>query len=491
MRLNWFSPLPPARTGIADYTARVLPTLRGRADLVVWTDQKAWDPKLEDVAEVRHYDLERMPWMELNRGDMSIYHMGNDPAFHGNLWQVSCRHPGVIVLHDLCLQGLFAGLYREHWHDRDGYIDTMERLYGGLARRDAEAFWDGRLTIAYLNAHYPLTALAVENALGVLVHWRDGVQEVTQDTPCPVVYAPLPYAASPRLTQRGAAAARMDAEGSPYRIIAFGHMHVNRRLDAILGALAGLPEKDRFRLHIYGRLWDEGHVRHQIHALGLDEVVTVHGFVPEDELEAALAAAHLAVNLRYPTMGEASVSQLQLFDHALPTLVTQVGWYAGLPANAVAFVRPDHEIEDIRGHLRAFVADPARYAAMGECGRCLLEAEHRPEVYVQALVDLVSLAERWRSYAAVRETYRRVTGELQTWMTSRSPLRPMQVSGQDIWGYSPEPLAPRRVKRLDRQHVPTFRAIQEATLHQADRMRLESDATLQAIRQVVGEAFHR
>ena len=65
-------------------------------------------------------------------------------------------------------------------------------------------------------------------------------------------------------------------------------------------------------------------------------------------------------------MGEASVSQLQIWDHALPSLVTKVGWYACLPAETVAFVRPDHEIIDIHAHLRAFLSEPWRYAQMGE-----------------------------------------------------------------------------------------------------------------------------
>ena len=35
----------------------------------------------------------------------------------------------------------------------------------------------------------------------------------------------------------------------------------------------------------------------------------------------------LLINLRYPTMGEASLSQLRIWRHALPSMVTQVGWH--------------------------------------------------------------------------------------------------------------------------------------------------------------------
>ena len=120
-----------------------------------------------------------------------------------------------------------------------------------------------------------------------------------------------------------------------------------------------------FRLDIYGPVWDSAYVRTQIQTLGLQGVVKLHGFVPAEELDAALATAHLAVNLRNPTMGESSFSQLQIWDHALPTLVSQVAWYAKLPENAVAFVRSEHEVLDIQRHLNAFIADPDRFSEMG------------------------------------------------------------------------------------------------------------------------------
>src|SRR5919202_1759769 len=155
MLLNWFSPLPPAKTDIAHYTARLLPALRKRAEIILWADQAEWDAGLESYAEVRRYQPEHMPWVELNHGDMSIYHIGNNRLFHGAVWQVNRRHPGVVVLHDLCLHNFFAGLYRDQWRDHDGYVRQMERHYCHVGRQDAEAFWGGQLTIEHMMERYP------------------------------------------------------------------------------------------------------------------------------------------------------------------------------------------------------------------------------------------------------------------------------------------------------------------------------------------------
>jgi hypothetical protein len=50
---------------------------------------------VEDYAMVRSYRLKEMPWAEVNRATMSIFHIGNNHRFHGPIWQVSQRHAGL------------------------------------------------------------------------------------------------------------------------------------------------------------------------------------------------------------------------------------------------------------------------------------------------------------------------------------------------------------------------------------------------------------
>src|SRR5262249_38055921 len=152
---------------------------------------------------------------------------------------------------------------------------------------------------------------------------------------------------SSRSEQDWSRAATAQPDRAPYRLIVFGHSGPNRRLDVLLQTLAEFPARDQFRLDIYGELGDNERVQSWINSRHLEGLVAVHGFVPEAALDTALSRAHLAVNLRYPTMGESSGGQLRIWDHALPSLVTREGWYASLPEDVVAFVRPNHEITDI------------------------------------------------------------------------------------------------------------------------------------------------
>lgn len=416
MKLHWFSPLPPARTDIANFTVRLLSALRPHAEVTLWTDQARWNAELADYAEVRQYQVERMPWAELNRGDMSVYNLGNNPNYHGAIWEVSQRHPGVVILHDLCLHELFYSLYLGPWQDLEAYLTQMEFYYGTRGRDDAAGCYLSKArNTDRMNERYPLTQLALEQALGALVHTQAALANLQSASPMPVAYAPLPFAPQPE----GAMTSAPSVAATPYRLIIFGYLGPNRRLSAVLEALARLPARAHFRLDIFGPT-DLKHLKRSIEALDLKQLVTVHGFVPEAELERALAGAHLALNLRYPTMGEASGSQLRIWSHALPSLVTPVGWYATLPTETVAFVRPEHEITDLTAHLAAFLADPARFSAMGRRGRAYFEQHHVPEQYVQAFIPLVTAAQAYRPRAAWQKTLERAANHKSAWLDSTS-----------------------------------------------------------------------
>lgn len=433
MNLNWFSPLPPAKTGIADFVSGLLPALNERAHITLWTDQAKWDRSIEKHAEVRTYRLEQMPWVELNRADLNIYNLGNNHLFHGSIWQVARRQPGAVILHDLRLHEFFDSLYRRQWQDTDGYLAQMETHYGEEGRNAAaDSVKNGSTAIHSLAERYPLTALALENSLGVLVHTREAYEELKQAKRWVLAYAPLPFSQklpSPRVKERQRG---IRPNGQPYRLIVFGFINRNRRLDVLLQALAQFPQKDKFLLDIYGEVWDPGHIRKQIQSLGLGRQVTLRGFAPESDLDVALAAADLAVNLRYPTMGEASISQLRIWAHALPTLVTRIGWYGGLPDNVVAHVRPEHEVLDIHEHLNAFLAAPDSFAQMGEQGRRLLVEQHSVERYVEAVLDLALQAQQFRPRAVAYKLAERVGISISAWADALASDEALRKVAEEI-----------------------------------------------------------
>lgn len=384
MKLNWFSPLPPAKTGIADYTFGILPELSKRAEVTLWTDRAGWNPELEKYATVRPYQPDHVNWVELNRAELSFYNIGNNHLHHASIWQVSRQAPGIVILHDVRLHDFFESLYRGHWRDQEGYLALIEKHYGEEGLQAATEFVSARHGDFDLMAQrFPLTGAGLENALGAVVHTEHAGDDLRGANRCPLFYMPLPSA--PIIAPKHL----VDRQDGPHRLIIFGHIGRNRRLDAVLEALSQLEQRNHFQLDIYGELDDAKTLRQRIHTLDLKDTVKVHGYAPATDLDQALSNASLAINLRYPTMGEASASQLRIWEHGLPSLVTRVGWYASLSPDAVAHVRPESEVADIRSHLETFLEDPERFARMGRHGRQLVVSEHTPKNYVSGIVSLV------------------------------------------------------------------------------------------------------
>jgi hypothetical protein len=110
-------------------------------------------------------------------------------------------------------------------------------------------------------------------------------------------------------------------------------------------------------------------------------------------------------------MGEASGSQLRIWYHALPSLVTDVGWYSSLSRDTVAHVRPEHEVADIQSHLQAFLNNPEPFAQMGQRGLRILREQHDPEKYVQTILDFAANAGQFRVRKTAYDLARKV-GEL-------------------------------------------------------------------------------
>lgn len=433
MKINWFSPLPPAKTSIADdYLVGILPSLSKHAELTLWTDQSNWDRTLENFATVRTYDPRRINWPEMHHADATFYNIGNNYLFHAAIWQVSRRHPGIVVLHDLRVHNFFESLYRGHWANQAGYLAHMKRYYGDDGLRTANEYVNGSLSIDFLTEHYPLTPLALENCLAVLVHTQEAVAQVEAMKEWPVTLASLPRTLPP---SHDTDHAKLRPAAPPYRLIMFGYMGRNRRLDAVLEALGALPERDSFRLDIFGEIPDARSLRSRIGKLGLGHVVQLHGYTPEGELNKVLEQAHLAINLRYPTMGEASGSQLRIWYHALPSLVTDVGWYSGLSRDTVAHVRPEHEVADIQSHLQAFLNNPAPFVEMGQRGLRTLHEQHAPENYVQAVMDLAANVREFQVRKSAYDLARRAGTTMGSW-TARTGQEPIRVAEKiyEIYG---------------------------------------------------------
>src|SRR5947208_3542059 len=148
MRVAYYSPLPPSRSGIADYSELLLPALQERIDVVV-----------------------ARPGKRAPTADVALYHVGNEPDAHAWIVDALNRRPGVVVLHEYVLHHLVAGLTIGRGDGRS-YLDAMERELGVAGRLLGLGVLDNLLPLLWETQpeRFPLAGTILEHAQALIVH---------------------------------------------------------------------------------------------------------------------------------------------------------------------------------------------------------------------------------------------------------------------------------------------------------------------------------
>ncbi|HSW50424.1 MAG TPA: glycosyltransferase [Bryobacteraceae bacterium] len=350
MRLAFVSPLPPSKSGIADYAAALLPPLRDLAEVTAVTDA-GFDPAACDLA---------------------VYQIGNNPH-HSLAYELALKHPGVVVLHESNLHHLIAELTirRGDW---DGYLREVE--YDGGPRALAHARRVRALEAGPDYEGVPMLRRLLERSRAVIVHSRY-VAEQVRGAGFQGPMATIPHGAWIPRVDRAAFRQRLGLDEMAPLAGIFGFLKPYKRIEESLRAFKRLVRLEpRVKMILAGEPHPDLPLASLIRHLDLGASVRVLGFVPIEDFEGYLAACDIVLNLRYPTVGETSGSLLRALGLGRPTLVSDVGSFRELPDEVCLKVPVDPtEEEVIFEYLNLLVSRPSLARAMGERARQWVESE--------------------------------------------------------------------------------------------------------------------
>ncbi|CAN5260671.1 glycosyltransferase family 4 protein [soil metagenome] len=367
MKVAYFSPLPPERTGVADYSALLLPALRERLDVTVVRRGRKRAPRGTDVA---------------------LYHVGNNPDAHAWIVDALQRAPGVVVLHDFVLHHLVAGMTVGR-RDGHGYLDAMEREHGVAGRLLAHGVLDKRIPPLWESRpeDFPLAGFVLEHATGLIGHSRT-VRDLARAAGYrgPIWIVPHPAWPVPEIP------ADRVAQGPT--VGCFGVVNASKRIPELLLAFARVRGRHSDATLLLVGPTSPGFDldrRLQRHGLAGDGLVR-EGWADERRLWALMAGADACVNLRHPTMGETSGSVIRSLSLGKPLVVSDVGWFSELP-DAVALKVPvdAREVDLLEAGLELLLTRADVREEMGAAGAELARREHDldrvAELYAAALEE--------------------------------------------------------------------------------------------------------
>lgn len=376
-RLAFVSPLPPERTGIADYSAELLPALAAHYDIELVVAQDLVDTPWGDG----RFSVRDVAWLRANAKsvDRVLYQMGNSP-FHQHMLSLLEEIPGTLVLHDFYTSGLMA------WLEESG---TSPHAW---TRALYEAHGYGAVRERYLNAEdakrkYPANWRILQNAQGVIVHSEYSRKLAMQwygehsasDWACiPLLRAPA------GLTDKRVIRKQLGINEGDFVICSFGFLDGSKLNHRLLHSwLASTLAADK-RCHLifvgenHGGEYGTSLLK-TIRESRLDGRISITGFVTPKLFKQHLAAADIAVQLRSQSRGETSAAVLDCMNHGLPLIVNANGSMAELETEAVWMLPDKFTDAALIEALEALWRNPARRQSMGARASAIIHDQHAPE----------------------------------------------------------------------------------------------------------------
>jgi glycosyltransferase involved in cell wall biosynthesis len=387
LKLAYVSPLPPARTGIADYSAELLPELAKFYDIDVIVDpDTGGNPQFNGVT------VRSPQWLLENAGryDRVVYHFGNS-SFHRYMFPLLDVVPGVVVLHDFFLSGVVAEMDVHGWdpgcwsralYESHGYVGLAERHQ---AADTADVVWK-----------YPCSLEVIQKSLGLIVHSANSKRQATRWYANGIEdWVEIPHMRVAHVDfDKAAARAALGIGEHDYLVCAFGLMGPMKLNLQLLKAWAAsrLAKDATCRLVFVGEN-DSGQygrdVSRLIRELGPNANVRITGWADVSLFRQYLAAADVGVQLRTLSRGETSGTVLDCMNYGKAVIVNANGSMADLDDDAVwklPEVFTDQQLIDALETLRSDVELRTR---LGRTARQIIVTRHAPDLCAAQYRDAI------------------------------------------------------------------------------------------------------
>ena len=345
-RIAFFSPLPPKRSGIADYSQSLLEQLR-RHYVIDLYHAPDYVPHLSlSSLDFACHDYRLFPRYHRAldyRG--LLYQMGNS-KYHGFVYQTLLKYPGVVALHDFALTGFHYWFSLQPEAAPDHFARQLARENPALAAefladRERWAAEPGGIPAASHCRGARLNQEVLQSAAGIVVHdpWVAGQIRLRHPELAAIVSV-VPHGADvepPSADRRAQLRRQYGIPDDALLFGCFGILHPSKCNVETVDAFAAIAARHpRALLAFVGRDLGGGEAQARVAALGLNERVRFFGHTPIDVFRELAAVSDIGVNLRRPpTNGETSGALVMLLGAGVPSVVIDVDTFASYPDDVV------------------------------------------------------------------------------------------------------------------------------------------------------------
>jgi glycosyltransferase involved in cell wall biosynthesis len=387
-KLAYVSPFPPEKSGIADYSADLLPELSRYYEIDVIVAQDA----ISDQWVMANCSIHSIQWFVENFGHFNrvVYHIGNS-TFHQHMFELLKAIPGVVVLHDFYLSGLLAhmdthgfapGCWEQELYNSHGYVALFDLLH---AKDTADVVYK-----------YPCSLSVIQSSLGVIVHSLNSIRlshrwygKGSND------WAVVPLMRNCQISMdKGIARKKLGIDLNDFLVCSFGILGPTKLNQRLLQAWfkSRLARDDKCHLVFVGENPSDHYGQALLAMICHSPVVkNIHitGWTAKEVYHRYLAAADVGVQLRTLSRGETSAAVLDCMNYGLATIVNANGSMAFLEDKAVWKLPDEFSDEQLVEALETLWQDTRCRGQLCQTARGAILKDHNPraccDLYCEAI----------------------------------------------------------------------------------------------------------
>lgn len=405
MKIAYFSPLNPLRSGISDYSEELLPELSKdiTVDLFLadFIPTSAYISKNHSIKSISSFNEELY-----HQYDEVVYHIGNNTTFHKEIYLKALEYPGVVVLHDYSIHHLIANL-TVALNDWDGYIEEMRYNYGADGENFAILASEGKMKVMWESNQtikYPANKRIIDRSKGLIVHSDLAYQGIKNiNSGAFIKYAPLFTTDIYEVSYEEKRQLRKKYNVPEESLIfsSFGFVSKAKRITSVLQAISKLSDREKSKITYLIVGEEEPNVKEVekvINELQLNDFCRFIGFVSLEGFKDYIKLSDVCINLRYPTQGETSASLIRILGYGKPALVSDIGTFSEFPDDFTIKISTENtqrETDDIVSALRQFIEAPNLSIELGEKALSYIRdhhtVKHTANAYFEAINGIRSL----------------------------------------------------------------------------------------------------
>jgi glycosyltransferase involved in cell wall biosynthesis len=390
MNIAWFTPYQQG-SAIAKFSSLVVPAMAARGHSIKLFSSDKQPPlehrRIPEGIELLHWSLFETAPEIADAYDLIVYNVGDHPEYHFGVLKLIDRYSGVCIFHDFYLVDLFRGWCATEIEKPLAH-SIVASIYG---EEIAKEFWARELQPDFQEwaaSHAPMTEWVARKALAAVAHAPFYKHRLADSSAGPVTVIPLASNAPTNMT-------RIRGQNGPVRILSVGVVNPNKRVEAVINAVAGSPAlRSRCEYNIVGRIEPSYRAKLEslIADLGLQDAVHVHGEVSDFELHWRFAEADVLTCLRWPALEGASGSCIEAMSYGKAIIVTNTGFYSSIPSDCVLKVNQAREAQELAQHLERLIIDVNERDALGKRALDWAKREYAPETYAERIEPLLESA---------------------------------------------------------------------------------------------------